>query len=72
MLLSGNPVLILSPFPLPLLLPPSTTLEFGDVSGAVCGEDAPAEVRPLRALTVELELLLHATLAGSCFPGTAN
>jgi hypothetical protein len=37
-------------------------LDLGDVSGAVCGEEAPAEERPLRALTVELELLLHAAL----------
>jgi hypothetical protein len=72
MLLSGNPAPTFTPSPLPLLLPPSTALELGDVSGAVCGEDAPAEVRPLRALTVELELLLHAALAESCFPGTAN
>lgn len=65
MLLSGNPAPILTPSPLPVLLPPSTALEFGDTSGAVCGEDASTEVRPFRALTVELELLLHAPFAES-------
>jgi hypothetical protein len=67
MLLSGSPVAIFTPstLPLPVLLPLSTASGFDVDSGAVCGEDASPDARPLRALTVELELLLLARFAES-------
>lgn len=67
MLLSGSPVPVLAPSPLPLRVTPllSAALEFGVISGAICGEDASLDARPLRALTIELELLLLATFTES-------